>query len=1279
MNTTSSDPTVAPRQVGRLLARLACATAMAVLAACGGDDDGVTAPTPTPPPTSPQPPPAANAAPVAAFNSAGTAVAGTAVVFDAGGSRDADGDALTYSWSFGNGVRGGGRNIAHVFDTAGSYTVRLTVDDGRGASASVERSVAVSPGPAAAGSVSTLAVVRDARGTPLAEVTVSVIASGTTATTAADGRATLTTDLGVPVALKFSRTGYADQFKRFTLPTAAESGYIEVTMIAREAAQTLPDAAAGGTLAGRDGARIILAPGSLVDAGGNPVSGPVQVSMTPVDVAAEARAFPGRFEGVGPDGNEGLILSYGTVEYILTQNNAPVQLAPGKKATIEIPVYTALNRDGSPVNVGDSYPLWSLNERTGTWVMEGAGTVVAAGSPSDLALRGEVTHFSWWNHDVFDAVPYKPKPRCLVDTNYDGVPENLTGTGYCAHEASPFWENQTAGSSMARAMAEPRTRRIPAFVASTSTPVAGGVELPVPSDMDIVFNSTALNGTLYGRTLLRGGSNVSEDVQIVLSPVQDASGTVAIGVPWNQVYAMSHVGETDRFTLAAQAGQNFTITAGRSNGSTLSGAVSVRNPAGTVVGSASLGSNNAGVTITNATAGTYTVELTATASAPGAYRLQAQAVSGSCASASTLSLPSDAVYPMSGNSVRCFALDLAADAVIDVDLPSRAGLSGVLQLRAPNDEIIARDTFQSGSVRVPLLRLGVAQAGRYQLEIVNTSGATGNAQLRGSFTTGQLISLPQETTVADITTGETRRFVLKQPTAGAAFGTALTACNGNYSSIVYPSRVVTTVNVQFACGTIRGVRAQVHELHPLVLPVIDVTRGSTIATGPAEFTLATLTPTPLALDTDVTVAAPALNRARVYMFDGAAGQEASLGFDRPASVNGAPTLRIVAPDGVEPAAPNAIATLPVSGRYTVEVTNLSSAFSGNFRMRLNNVPAPQPWALTAPLAERTETLVLGQVLRYTFDLAQAEVFTLRLASPTTLDVAAGVGNVSQGSTSTSLSGSRQPQQASSAPSYARISGTRTLLIRSTANVEGSTTGQFTVGVQKPVPAPTALGAEVSDVVTPTLLRSYGYTLPNDGYYLLRWRYQLDGSGNPAGLSGTVWGPSTNFANYTGDLSRSGNETSGGFIVGENVGQLRTGTNTLTAFNSNTDRNIDYAMSLVRLDAPTDLAPGAAATNGNIGVAGERDYYRFSATASQALTVTVNAAFNGNVYVRRLPASGNYTDRFATTIATFPRALAAGVPMVASFTIPSDQAGTYVIEVDATGAETGNYTVQLTTP
>jgi hypothetical protein len=354
----------------------------------------------------------------------------------------------------------------------------------------------------------------------------------------------------------------------------------------------------------------------------------------------------------------------------------------------------------------------------------------------------------------------------------------------------------------------------------------------------------------------------------------------------------------------------------------------------------------------------------------------------------------------------------------------------------------------------------------------------------------------------------------------------------------------------------------------------------------------------------------------------------------------------------------------------------TTSYTGSLRIRVNTAAAPVPWTLTPPLTERTETLALGQVRRYTVDLNQAEVLTLGLASPGTLDVEAALGTTALGAAAVTLSGSSAPQSGISAPSFARETGPRLLTVRSLARAEAKSTGAFTVGIQKPVPTPTTLGAEVAASLTPLQMVSYGYTLPGNGYYLLRGRYPTTVTGPNA----RVWGPSTTFANYAGDLAFNPNLTVvGNFFEGEQLGTLRTGSNTLTVINPSRTTTLPFTMSLVRLEAPTDLAIGTAATNGSIGTPGERDYYRFSGTASQAFTVTVNAAFNGAVYVRRLPVSNNYTDRFATTIATFPRALAAGVPTVASFTIPSDQAGTYVIEIDANEAETGGYTVQLTTP
>lgn len=68
-----------------------------------------------------------NRIPVACFDIG----SGTSLNVNAGCSTDADGDALTYAWDFGDGSSATGVTAVHTYAAAGSYVVKLTVSDGK--------------------------------------------------------------------------------------------------------------------------------------------------------------------------------------------------------------------------------------------------------------------------------------------------------------------------------------------------------------------------------------------------------------------------------------------------------------------------------------------------------------------------------------------------------------------------------------------------------------------------------------------------------------------------------------------------------------------------------------------------------------------------------------------------------------------------------------------------------------------------------------------------------------------------------------------------------------------------------------------------------------------------------------------------------------------------------------------------------------------------------------------------------------------------------------------
>lgn len=1269
-------------RIHRLAAWLAAAALAATLAACGGDDNGGNADGDPPPP-----PPAGNAAPVAAFAAAAAVQAGVPLLLDASASGDSDADPLTYSWSFGNGQRGGGQKIATVFDAAGSFSVRLTVDDGRGGVHSIDRTVTVSAGPAALGAVDTSITVRDTTGALLPGVAVSVQrAGGASTSTGAEGRASVRTERGIPVTLKFSKPGYADQFKTQTLPGSAESGYLPVTMLAREAALTLPSAAAGGELVGKDGAKVSFAPNSLVDAAGNPVSGPVQVSMTPVDVVDNLRAFPGRFEGLRPSGAQGLLLSYGTVEFVLSAEGAPVQLAPGKKATIEIPIYTGFKRNGTPIVAGDTFPVWSLNERTGGWTEEGVGTAVAAASPSDLALRAEVTHFSWWNHDDFDGDPGRPKPKCQVDTNLDGIPEDLSGTGYCWHEAVPELSDfapAAAGrahalSAPARPLAEPRTRRIPNFVATGSTPVGGGVELPVPADLNIVFRSWAQNGTLFGSKVVRVGAGTSEDVSIVLAPVKDATGLNRISLPFDETFVVQTPTEVDRFVFTPVNGVSYQVRVARVAGTSLTGEARVTQGAGSTLAAAAFGEVRFDRLAQAAGSDDITITVTAGPGAPGAYRIEVIALSlASCAGAEALTLPTTPRnLRMAPNSKLCFTVALAADEALLVEGDTRGNGTFTSSFNTAAGAPLASKNYALSQFNGSFtLRAAVAQPGTYGVELVTRAG-TVDTQVQGfvlsKITLDGTLTVPSQRSIVRAA-GESRSFwyLAKPALAGAALAVTLDDDTSEHAFRVWPSEAFAELLPAGREPVGRVVRTP-PALHPLIqVYPTNITRVGNITLGLG-------TPLALASDTNLVTPVPAIGTVIVQGFDGVLGEELSLGF-RDADGTRAPSLfgpTFGAP--LEAAKPGVgsfpgIFTAGETGTYTLQLNNSASFTGSTYTFRLNRLPAPEAITLGGRF-ERSGTLALGDIERYSFPVSQGQLLGFEMSSPTALEGALRVvgGDIYLRSGFAELPSGTAPRTVATGPRFVQTTGSATLQVYSqTVGPLDNQSGAFSVAISAPTPLPAALGAPVSTTLSANTFAAYSYNIASAGRHLLCYQHAgpIRESGFGRHVESVVWGPSATGTNYEGDiLPDSTNGT-------DFIETLRAGAHTLTLFTRLP--SIDVTARLLRLPDPVAIAVGAGASEATLAPC-ELRYHRFAANEGQAFTVTVNAGFAGRVRVRKLKADGLE----GATIGPTSQILVAGTPRVLGFTIPAGAtlgSGDYVIEIDGEGAAAGAYSVGLTSP
>ena len=681
------------------------------LASCGGGGGGAD-PTPAPPPP---PPPQSTAS----FTAANTGTAQAPLAFDASASTSSDGSALTYRWNFGDGQLGNGAKIAHAFGAAGSFSVTLTVTDGASRSATASKTVAVTAAAAPGPTIPVTGVVQGVDGLAIDGVTATA-PDGATATSNAMGKVTLSLGTDVPMLVRLAKAGYADQFVSVSMPhTAGADAGFSAVMRPRSASQAF-DATAGGSLTTPDGASLTLPANGVVDGAGAIVSGSIDVTMTPVDVTLPGGGgFPGSYDGVNTDASTTPIVSFGTTEFVLGKNGQRLQVAPGKTATIELPLAASQRVDGTAVIVGDSIPLWSLDEKTGLWINEGSGLVVAsANAPNGLALRAQVAHLSWWNADL-PFSPYAPRPDCRADTAIglpQGAPAFATAT-FCNFLAEFERDDDTSGKTgVSKVVTAAASAKMPGYSRRMVVAIPGGPgnPFPVPADSNIVLSASALNGTWTGRQVIRGPVGQIDTITLLMRPVA-ASGTEDITLPFDATRTLG-TGQTARFDFTGTATKFVSLQVAPSE-SSLTGTVKLLRD-GAVLASAGFGPGTASLAVPLPDGGPYTIEVASTADATGAYHVTASLAGG--AQDEALGVPFDVTRPLAEFTTQRIGFDVTGPTGLYLNLQRTGAAQVTLRLRDSGGAVVGTMSTTPGIAPTSTVTLAT---GHYVAEVSATNGA----------------------------------------------------------------------------------------------------------------------------------------------------------------------------------------------------------------------------------------------------------------------------------------------------------------------------------------------------------------------------------------------------------------------------------------------------------------------------------------------------------------------------------------------------------------------------
>jgi len=151
------------------------------------------------------------------------------------------------------------------------------------------------------------------------------------------------------------------------------------------------------------------------------------LSGSPLDSVAN-RVFPGGFEvnnavdqrekRIASPANPSFFTSAGWFSLEMSDDEGQIVDGFSQPVVIEMSIpEKVLGTNSTPVKIGDSIPLWSMNRETGQWKAEGLAIALADGN-GGMKTVFNITHLSSWNLDFTSGTCPSGNPLGSISVNY---------------------------------------------------------------------------------------------------------------------------------------------------------------------------------------------------------------------------------------------------------------------------------------------------------------------------------------------------------------------------------------------------------------------------------------------------------------------------------------------------------------------------------------------------------------------------------------------------------------------------------------------------------------------------------------------------------------------------------------------------------------------------------------------------------------------------------------------------------------------------------------------